>query len=176
MSLIADVVNNCISRCNEAEWFEFKANLYNPDEIGEYISALSNAAAMSGEPFGYVIWGIDDKTHKLIGTKFDFQKDVNNEPLQHYLSRQICPSIYFRFDEENVDGKRIVLLTIPAARTVPTAFKDVRYVRIGSSKENIRKHPEREAALFRILNYGPATMLNTASRFSELTFNQLFIF
>ena len=173
---VADILDACISHDNEAEWFEFKANLCKPDEIGEYISALSNAAALAGEPFGYVIWGIDDKTHKLIGTRFDYQKDVNNEPIQHYLSRQISPPIYFRFDEDSVDGRRFVLLTIPAARTIPTAFKDVRYIRIGSSKENIRKHPEREAELFRILNYGPATMQNTPSRFTELSFNQLFIY
>ena len=54
--------------------------------------------------------------------------------------------------------------------------KNERYIRIGSSKENIKKHPEREAALFRILNFGPPNLLNTESRFSDLTFDQLFLY
>lgn len=70
----------------------------------------------------------------------------------------------------------MVVLTIPAARIVPTAFKNVRYIRIGSSKENVRKYPDREAELFRILNYGVPTILNTPSRFDKLTFNQLFLY
>ena len=40
----------------------------------------------------------------------------------------------------------------------------------------MKKHPEREAALFRVLNYGPATILNTASRYDDLTFDQLFLY
>lgn len=176
MDTITEIVNRCISLGNEKEWFEFKDSIYKPDDIGEYISALSNAALMAGEPFGYLIWGVNDKNHEFTDTKFNYQKDHNGEPFQHYLSRNISPSIYFHFDEVMINGNRIVVLTIPAARIVPTEYKDVRYIRIGSSKENIRKHPEREAALFRTLNYGPPTLLNTASRFTKLTFDQLFLY
>ena len=34
---VADILDACISHDNEAEWFEFKANLCKPDEIGEYL-------------------------------------------------------------------------------------------------------------------------------------------
>ena len=132
---------------DEAEWFEFKDSMFKPDDIGEYISALSNSAAMEGEPFGYLIWGIDNSTHEYTNTKFNYQKDVDHEPFQHYLSRYVSPTIYFRFDEEIIDGNRVVLLEIPAARIVPTEFKETRYIRIGSSKEKLRKYPDREAAL-----------------------------
>ncbi len=176
MDTIEDIIKRCISSENEQEWFEFKDNIYKPDDIGEYISALSNAALMEGEPFGYMIWGIENKSHEFTNTKFNYQKDHNGEPLQHYLSRNISPSIYFHFDETLIDGNRVVVLSIPAARIVPTEYKDVRYIRIGSSKENIKKHPDREAALFRMLNYGPPTLLNTPSRFSKLTFDQLFLY
>ena len=82
---------------------------------------------------------------------FNYQKDVNHEPFQHYLSRNITPSIYFHFDEDNIDGNRVVVLTIPAARIVPTEFKEIRYIRIGSSKEKLKRFPDREAALFKKL-------------------------
>lgn len=51
-----------------------------------------------------------------------------------------------------MEGKRTVVLTIPAVRIVPTAYREERWIRIGSSKEKLRKYPDREAALFRILN------------------------
>ena len=98
---------------------------------------------MRGEPFGYLIWGIHNKTHEFVGTSFVYDRDVedgNSEPFKHYLARNVKPSIYLDFDEELMDGKRIVLLTIPAARTFPTSYQGERYVRIGSSKEIGRAH------------------------------------
>ena len=34
-------------------------------EIGEYVSALSNSAALHDKSSGFIIWGVDDKTHQL---------------------------------------------------------------------------------------------------------------
>ncbi len=51
---------------SETEWVELKKNNTNPQEIGEYISALSNSAALMGKVNAYMIWGIDDDT---VGTK-----------------------------------------------------------------------------------------------------------
>ena len=70
----------------------------------------------------------------------------------------------------------MVVLRIPAAHTVPTAYKAVRYLRIGSSKVNLAKYPDREAELFRVLNNGLPNLLNTESRFTDLTFDQLFLY
>lgn len=84
-----------ISYPTEREWFEFKENWYEAKGIGEYISSLSNAAALFGEKFGYLVWGVNDKTHEIVGTNFDYTKDVKNEPLQHYLARQLFPDNNF---------------------------------------------------------------------------------
>ena len=43
----------------EKEWIEFKENWYNREEVGEYISALSNVATICGVPYSYMIWGIN---------------------------------------------------------------------------------------------------------------------
>jgi ATP-dependent DNA helicase RecG len=51
----------------ESEWVEFKVNNSKPDEIGEYISALSNSACLENKEFGYLVYGIEDKTHKIEG-------------------------------------------------------------------------------------------------------------
>ena len=34
---------------HEVEWIELKTNFWNPKEIGEYISALSNSATIHGK-------------------------------------------------------------------------------------------------------------------------------
>ena len=54
----------------ECEWVEFKKDNSRPDELGEYISALSNSACLSNQKFGYLIFGIEDSTHRIIGTSF----------------------------------------------------------------------------------------------------------
>lgn len=75
---------------------------------------------------------------------------------------------------ETIDGKDVVILVIPAANTIPTSFDKARYLRIGSSKVNLNKFPERELALFNALSRGIATIENTESDYQNLEFKQLF--
>ncbi len=161
---------------SEREWFEFKENWFKADELGEYISALSNSAAIEGRKYGYFVWGINDKTHEFTGTNFNCNQDVNHEPLKHYLFRLLSPSLNFSFEEIFIDEKKIVLLTIPAAKSVPTSFYKERYIRIGSSKENLRKYPEKEAYLFEVLRHGLPTVENTPAPYQDLTFEKLLIY
>ena len=160
----------------EREWFEFKENWNDPRELGEYISAISNSSAYEGRECGYVIWGIHDKTHEPVGTKFDPNQDVKGEPLKHFLARQIYPDVNFHFEEIYLEDKRVVILVIPAAKTIPTSFSEERYIRIGSSKEKLRKYPEKESFLFSILRTGFPTIENTASEYQELSFEKLIIY
>ena len=46
----------------ETEWVELKHNNENPQEIGEYLSAISNGAALHGRRTGHLVWGIEDGT------------------------------------------------------------------------------------------------------------------
>ncbi len=173
MNAAKDIIRDCLSYGDEREWFELKENWLEKDQLGEYISSLSNSAAILGKPFAYMIWGVKDATHEIVGTSFNYDTDTNNEPLQHYLARNLEPSLSFFFQEAIINNKRMVLLTIPAAKIVPTAYKGVRYIRIGSSKENLRKYPQREAFLFSALTFGLATINSKESEYLDLTFNQL---
>ena len=147
---LKSIVKNLISHKHEEEWFEFKENWFESHALGEYISAMSNAAAMVGEEYAYFVWGVENNTH-IIDISFDFH-------------------------EMELEGKRIVVLVIPAAKTVPTAFDRVRYLRIGSSKVNLMEYPDREAKLFDVLKNGFPTIENTESEFQDLTFNKLFVY
>ena len=151
-------------------------NLFQYLYIKGAVSALSNAAASLGRNKAYFVWGVHNKTHQITGTTFDPNCDVKNEPLKHFLSRQLSPDLDFSFDEEIINGNKVVVLTIPATKTVPVAFANERYIRIGSSKENLRKYPEKESYLFEVLRHGLPTIENTPSQYQDLTFEKLLIY
>ena len=52
---LENLVKELCSLPNETEWVEFKENNCDPEKIGEYISALSNSAALHHEPHGYLM-------------------------------------------------------------------------------------------------------------------------
>lgn len=143
------------------------------EQVGEYISSLSNSATILGREFAYMIWGISNTNHEIVGTTLNYEIEINNEPLKHYLARNLSPSINFYFLETHINNKRIVVLVIPSAKIVPTAYKDIRYIRIGPNKENLKRFPEREAYLFSALTFGIPTINNKESEYQDLTFNQL---
>ncbi|MCQ2483146.1 MAG: putative DNA binding domain-containing protein [Clostridia bacterium] len=171
---IKEIVINLCSYSDEQEWFEFKENWFEPEALGEYVSALSNAAAFHHKKQAYFVWGVNDETHEITGTTFNQYRDMNHEPYQNYLARNLSPSVNFSFEEEAFDGKRVVVLVIPAAEEIPTSFKEKRYIRIGSSKCNLKDYPKREIQLFKILDGREETIETKAAKYQELTFNKLF--
>ena len=140
----------------ETEWLEFKHNKGNERQIGEYISALSNAAALAGQRNGYLVWGVEDTSRKVLGTTFNPQQArVGNELLEPWLSRLLTPRLDFRFSSFEKDGLTVVLLEVPAARQMPTRFEGAEYVRVGSTKKNLKDHPEKERALWDLFRQTP---------------------
>jgi ATP-dependent DNA helicase RecG len=80
----------------ETEWVEFKHNYVELEGIGEYISALSNSAALNGKRCAYLVWGIEKENHELIGTTFSPSKaKVGNEELENWLLHLLSPKINF---------------------------------------------------------------------------------
>lgn len=158
----------------ERQWFEFKENWYEPVQLGEYISALANSAAFEDEPYAYFVWGINDDTHEVVGTAFDFRQDYQKSPLETFLASDLNPGVNFRFEEVELQGKRVVVLKIPKAERFIVSFKGKRFIRIGSSKADLSRYPEREMALMEIIKNGYPTLDNTPSQYQDLTFSQIF--
>ena len=171
---LKNLVLDLCKETNEQEWFEFKENWFQPDKLGEYVSALSNAAAFHHKKYAYFIWGIEDKTHKVVGTTFNQYCDYNKEPFQNFLARNLNPSINFSFEEILINKKRIVVLIIPSAKEIPTAFKEKRFIRIGSAKSNLKDYPKREIQLFKILSSKDDDIQSIPSKYQNLTFTKLF--
>jgi len=140
----------------ETEWVEFKHNNDRPDEIGEYLSALANAAALYGKSSAYLVWGIDDTTHDIIGTSFNpATKKVGNEELENWLLRLLEPKIHFRFFTVEVEGHTVVLLEIGRAFRHPVRFQGQEYIRVGTYKKKLKDFAEKERELWRIFDQTP---------------------
>ena len=56
----------------ESEVVEFKKaeTNFDIDELGKYFSALSNEANLRGYEFAWIVFGVLDKKHQIIGTSF----------------------------------------------------------------------------------------------------------
>ena len=141
---------------NETEWVEFKVNNVEPSAIGEYISALSNAAALVGKASAYLVWGVQDEDHTIVGAEFEPNAmRVGNEELESWLLRLLEPKIDFRFFRLVVDGKAIVMLEINRAARHPVRFQGQEFIRVGSYKKKLKDFPEKERALWRIFDRTP---------------------
>lgn len=141
---------------HETEWVEFKVGNENPQEIGEYISALANAAALVGKTKGYLLWGVRNEDHAIVGTQFDPGRTrKGNEELESWLLRLLEPRIDFRFLTVDIDGVRVVLLEIAAAERHPVRFSGTEYIRVGSYKKPLKDFPEKERALWRMFDRVP---------------------
>lgn len=70
------------------------------------------------------------------------------------------------------------MLTVPAAKSVPTKFLEQTFIRSGSSKEKFSKFPEWEIRLLNVLSNGIPTIVNTAfpDYAQDLTFEKLFLY
>jgi ATP-dependent DNA helicase RecG len=140
----------------ETEWVEFKHNNDKPQEIGEYISAISNGAALHGKRFGYIVWGVEDGTHAVVGTTFrPRQAKKGNENLESWLLHQLNPRIDFTIREFDHHGAQIVLFEIQAANSAPVRFGGEEFIRVGSYKKKLKDYPEKERQLWRVLSASP---------------------
>jgi len=153
---LRSIVKELIAMPHETEWLEFKSNFSNPQSIGEYLSALSNSAAINEKQFGYIIWGVNDETHKISGTLFKpHQTKKGNQELESWLEIHLSPRINFKIHEFTYNEKPIVIFEIPCASHRPVSFKGVEYVRIGSYKKTLKEFPEKERQLWKIFERIP---------------------
>ena len=153
---VASIIMEASSHDIELPWIEFKTNWDNPQDIGEYVSALSNMAALFNQAHGFLIWGIDDKTHEIVGTKFDpHAAKQGGQDLGLWIATQLDPQVQFYFHKAEVDGIPLVLLEITAAYSTPVKFRGIDYIRIDSHKKKLKDFPDTERELWAILSRKP---------------------
>ncbi len=117
----------------ENEVVEFKKvenSGLHPETLGKYVSALSNEANIRGKVYAWLVYGIDNNTHKATGTNARYGAN-----LKHVIAEQTTDNITIRdFFEIMQDGKRVVMIQIPAAPLATVVrWKRVAYGRDGES-------------------------------------------
>ncbi|MCC6545686.1 putative DNA binding domain-containing protein [Candidatus Sumerlaeota bacterium] len=133
----------------ETEWVEFKHDYFEPTATGQYLCAMANSARLCGKPNGFLVFGIKDGTHEVVGTKLRPRTErVDNGPLENWLAHNLEPRIGFEIHEGLYQGKYVVLFVVDPAPERPVEFKREAWVRVGSAKKKLREHPEKERKLW----------------------------
>ena len=144
------LVDELCQLATETEWVEFKNDNHHPQAIGEYISALANAACLKYKPKAYLLYGIEDGTHEVVGTSFDpyTKKAQGNQDLLPWVMAQLSPNPDFEVHIVEHSSGRVVVFEINPARDTPVSFRGESYIRVGASKTNLKQHPEKARAIW----------------------------
>ncbi len=133
----------------EVGWVEFKHNNCQPQMIGEDISALANSATLSDKDYAYMIWGVDDTTHQILGTSVRLQLEKKGaQELENWLRYMLSKNADFEFLETEVDGAHVELIRIHKAINEPVSFQKEDYVRSGSYTKKLHEFPVFRAQLW----------------------------
>lgn len=131
---------------DETPWVEFKHNNYDPVMIGEDISALANSAALHEKSTAYMLWGIDDKTHDIIGTDYNLQTlKKGNQELENWLRYKLSANADFEFHMVEMNDKKVGVLIIYRAVNQTVMFDKADYIRIGSYTKKLNEFPTVQA-------------------------------
>lgn len=127
-------LNDLRSLDSENEIVEFKEakNNYDFTKLGKYFSALSNEANLCSKPYGWLVFGIKDNDHSIVGTQYRSErKDLDK--LKGEIANKTTNRISFiDIHEVNLPEGRVILFQIPSApKGIPIAFDGHYYARDG---------------------------------------------
>lgn len=127
----------------ETEIVEFKKaeNSFSDTDLGEYFSAISNEANLKGAPMGWMVFGVDNNTHKVLGTNYKPTRPSLDEMKKKVADQTTNRITFDEIYEVKYDGKRVVMFQIPAAPLgVPIAYKGHYYGRDNESLVALNLH------------------------------------
>ncbi len=117
---------------NECVEFKKAENNFDIDSLGKYFSALGNEANLKNKQYSWIIFGVDDKTHKLTNT--NFYSDNNFNKVKKQISDNTTDNIGFiEIYEFTRDNNRVIMFQVPAASGTPINWKGFPYGRNGES-------------------------------------------
>jgi ATP-dependent DNA helicase RecG len=144
------LIDELVAGSDELEWLEFKDSFFEPQLLGEYLSALANGACLAGKPTGYLLFGVGNDPRRVVGTSFNPHrvKAKGNQDLLPWLMGGLQPNLGFDVAVVPHPDGQVVVFAAVAARDQPVRFYGTAYVRVGSSKTLLSNHPEKERAIW----------------------------
>lgn len=130
---------------NETSYIEMKETQLDVDKMGKTISAIANSCLLDDREYGYIIFGIKDKTWEVVGTDKKLSNyKIGQQELLLYLSTLLSPRIDLKIsDNIIIEGKSVSAIKIPATTHTPVSFKKEIYIRIGSNVKEGKEFPEK---------------------------------
>ncbi len=105
----------------EGQRIEFKSNMKNPIALGRVVCGFLNSAG------GYLVCGIGDRGG-VLGVD---ATDDSLAALENKLHDGISPKALVSVQAQELKGKSVVVVEVPAGKDVPYAFRNTIYVRDG---------------------------------------------
>lgn len=149
MENFTELINELCKYPDELPWLEFKTDNYDPEMVGADISALANGAALDEKAHAYFLWGIENETHKIVGTKYNLQNlKKGNEELENWLRRLLSNNADFTFSTVDINGVSVGIMTIDCAVQNPVRFMKTEYIRVGSYTKKLIDYPALQVRLW----------------------------
>lgn len=130
---LCDILNELIKN-SENECVEFKRaeNDFDIDKLGKYFSAISNEATLKNKQYGWIVFGIDDKTHTFTNTRYHYDNNFNSVKKQ--ISDNTTDNVTFiEIYNLDIEDNRVIMFQVPAASGTPMNWKGFPYGRNGES-------------------------------------------
>jgi ATP-dependent DNA helicase RecG len=118
----------------ETEVVEFKEakNSFDFRKLGKYFSALSNEANLKGKPHAWLVFGVEDKHHQIIGNQYRTNKKDLDSLKSEIADKTTNRITFIEVHELNLPEGRVIMFQIPAApKGIPVAFEGHYYGRDG---------------------------------------------
>ncbi|WP_228462268.1 RNA-binding domain-containing protein [Alloalcanivorax profundimaris] len=132
---LTELLHSLIERW-ESEVVEFKrgGKGFSTSDLGKYLSALANEANLRACESAWLVFGIDDKTRRILGSEYR-QASGELDKLKMQIADGTEPSITFRdIHELQTPEGRVLLFEIPPAPMgMPIAWHGHYYARAGES-------------------------------------------
>ena len=129
----------------ETEWLEYKhaSRTYPFDKIGQYFSALSNEARLKNQEAGWLVFGIEDKSHKIVGSRFRPNRPDLDSLKKEIADKTSNASTFIEIHELQLPEGRVIMFEIPRAIPgVPTTWEGHAFGRDGESIGALNFHEQ----------------------------------
>lgn len=149
----AALLKRLLNEPQESPWLEFKHNNGDPDAIGECVSASANGAMLAGKERAFIVFGIENRTKKRLGTSvrlIDIRKGGEN--LDNWLNRMIEPRLLIELLDFEDGGKHFSIVVLEPTYDRPVRFSGTEFIRIGENIKKLKDFPAQERALWLATN------------------------
>jgi len=121
--------------------FKKAENTFSDNDLGQYFSALANEANLKGAEIAWLVFGVDNNTHHIIGTNYKPSRPSLDEMKKRIADQTTNRITFDEIYELCIEGHRVILFQIPAApQGLPIAFKGHYYGRDNESLVALNLH------------------------------------